>query len=727
MSGNGPLLSPQWFRVAALRPQLDAAAQVQRVVYRRQVWQVVAAADGGRHVRLNAAAWAFVGRCDGRLSMQRLWELLLADAKDDAPTQDELLQLLARLHAAKLLGFDRPPDFGPQPVTRQPVADARQRPASSLLSFRLPLGRPDVWLGRLAARTRWLFTPAALFVWLAVVAGGALAAALNAGLLAAHARTWMGTPRMLTLVWLAYPVVKALHELAHALVIKHFGARVPEWGVTLMVFTPVPYVDASAATLLAGRGQRVLVSAAGIMLELFLAALALGVGLNAEPGWLRDLALAVFFIGSVSTLLVNGNPLLRFDGYHVLTDALELPNLATRSAQHWAAWLRSRLLRAPLPPATVADRGEQAWLWAYAPAALATRWAVSLGIVGWLGGVSWPLGVAVALLLGWGLVVQPLRGGWRWLHGLALADAERLRVQRRALVAGSVALLVVAVLPLPFSTVAEGVVWLPEQALVRADTDGFIASVDATDGTAVATGQRLFTLDAPSLVAEQTALQQRITALDTERIQTMRGDPARAVALDHELARVAANLARADERIAQLGVAAASAGNAVIDHADDLPGRFVKQGALLGHVLAPGPSRVRVAIPQEQAALVQGATHSVSVRLAAADASAWPGELLGERSGERSGDRSGGAAGTVRRLPSAALGDRSGGSIVTDPKDKLLPAHGVVLADVQLAVDLGPVAGARAWVRFDHGAAPLAWQAARRLQQLFLRHFNPSQ
>lgn len=94
MSSGAPLLSPQWFRVAALRPQLDAAAQVQRVSLRGQVWQLLANGDGSRQFRLNAAAWAFVGRCDGRLTMQRLWELLLADTGDDAPTQDELLQLL---------------------------------------------------------------------------------------------------------------------------------------------------------------------------------------------------------------------------------------------------------------------------------------------------------------------------------------------------------------------------------------------------------------------------------------------------------------------------------------------------------------------------------------------------------------------------------------------------------------------------------------------------------
>ncbi len=713
------LLSPQWFRVASLRPRLDAQAQVQRVTYRGEVWHVLVRADASRSFRLNAAAYAFVARCDGKLSLQRLWDVLLAEFKDDAPTQDELLNLLGRLHAAALLAFDRTPDFGPQAVQRAQPDDTARRRGNSLLSFRIPVGHPDAWLSRLAPHFGWLFTPWMLAAWIATVLLGVIGAALNAGLLAAHVQTWMNTPRMLTLVWLAYPVVKALHELAHALALKHLGGRVPEWGISLMMFTPVPYVDASAASALARPADRLLVSAAGIMLELLLAAFALAVALNVEPGWLRDLALAVFFIGTVSTLLVNGNPLLRFDGYHVLTDALELPNLASRSAQHWRLRMRAVALRETVASSEVSSLvpapGERPWLWGYAPAALVYRWIVSLAIVAWLGSVSVLLGAGIALYLAWGLVVMPLAGAWRWLHGAALADAQRRAARRRVFAAAAVVVLAVGAVPLPFASVAQGVVWLPEQALVRAETEGFIDTIDVADGAAVRTGQRLFTLNSPALLAEQSRLQGRLTELETERFQTLRADPARAVSVEHDWARVTAELARADERVAQLGVHASADGTAAISHADDLSGRFVKQGAVLAHVLVPANRVVRVALPQEQASLVQGSTRSVSVRLADDAATARPGVLLRD------------VAGAVRKLPSAALGERSGGPIATDPKDTLVPAQGVVLADVQLAADLGPRVGARAWVRFDHGLAPLAWQLARRAQQLFLKHFNPSQ
>ena len=717
---SAPLLSPQWFRVASLRPRLDPQVQAERVSYRRQTWHVLARSDGSRSFRLNGGAYAFAARCDGQHSVQRLWELSLAEAKDAAPTQDELLTLLARLHEAGLVGFDRRPDFGQQNALATPAEPARRGPKNSLLSFRVPLGRPDGWLGQWAPRVAWLHHGSVPVLWALVVAIGLLAAVLNGPLLAAYAHTWLATPRLLLLAWLAYPVVKALHELAHALVLKHLGGAVPEWGVTLMMFTPVPYVDASAATLLARPRQRLLVSAAGIMVELFLAALALLLALNLEPGWLRDGALAVFFIGSVSTLLVNGNPLLRFDGYHMLGDVLELPNLATRSARFWLGKLRGWLLGEPsdeAAPAITPAPGEAAWLWGYAPAAFAYRVLISVSLVGWFGQTSFLLGTVLALAFGGSMHGRPLWQLARWAAGTQLADAPRQRAGRRLVLLGLAALAALAVLPMPYASVAEGVVWLPDHALVRTQTDGFVERLHVADGEQVRAGQLLVSLQAPALVAELARLDGQVTALETERFQALRTDPARAAAVESELAGVSAELAHAEARQQQLAVLANADGVVALPHAADLPGRYVKQGTVLAQVLTGEPATVRVALPQTQAALIQSGTRSVGVRLAEARDETWPATLQP------------GAAGAVMRLPSAALGDAGGGRIVTDPADTthLRTAEAIVLADVSLPGHAALRTGGRAWVRFDHGSSPLAMQAARSVQQLVLRHFNPAQ
>ena len=715
------LTSAQWFRVAALRPQLDAQARVQRVTYRRAVWHVLQRGDGARSHRLNAAAYAFVARCNGRLSLQRLWELLLHEQRDAAPTQDELLRLLARLHAAALISFDRRPDFGPQGVLHEPP-DARGgaagsgAPANTLLSFRLPFGRPDALLAALGPYARGAFTRTALGLWLAAILWMIVAAALNRVELSHHAGVWMQTPRMLLITWLCYPVVKALHELGHGLAVKHLGGQVPEWGVTVMMFMPVPYVDASASALQASARGRALVSAAGIMVELVLAAAGLALALHAQPGWLHDVGLAVFFIGTVSTLVVNGNPLLRFDGYHVLCDALELPNLAQRSAQQWLQCLRSRVLGENLAQPLHAAPGERAWLWAYAPAALLWRVLIACAVVAWLGSLSFLFGLVVAALLLWAGVLRPAWGLVQHLQRLPHHQPGTQRARRRGWALGA-ALLALAALPLPFASVVPGVVWLPDAALLRVASAGFVQEILAQPGQQVQVGQPLLRLAAPMLSAECQALEARAAALDAEGIQAQRSEPARAASLEREAAALQVQIERCLQRQEQLTLRAGMAGRLQLAQAQDLSGRYLKQGTLVGQVMDGSPSLVRVAVGQEQAALLHERTQAVSVRLAEIGAPAHAAMLLRD------------GTGAVTQLPSAALGDRGGGSVPTDPADPqgLKAQRAVVLADVLLPASLGERVGGRAWVRFDHGLAPLALQAANAMQQVFLQHFNPGQ
>ena len=135
------------------------------------------------------------------------------------------------------------------------------------------------------------------------------------------------------LLWLCFPVVKFLHELGHAMVTKAGGGEVHEMGLMLLVMMPVPYVDASAANVLRSRWQRAVIGAAGMLTELFIAALAFYAWMLLEPGLLRAVCFNVMLVAGVSTLIFNGNPLLRYDAYYILADLIELPNLAAQSAE----------------------------------------------------------------------------------------------------------------------------------------------------------------------------------------------------------------------------------------------------------------------------------------------------------------------------------------------------------------------------------------------------------
>jgi putative peptide zinc metalloprotease protein len=713
---DAPLLSPRWFRLAGLRPLLDAQVTVQRVVVRGVVWQVLTRADGAHSVRLNATAWQTIGRCDGHHTLQRLWETTLAVLRDDAPTQDELIGLLVRLHQAGLLRFDRQPDFGadlstvPSVVSPDPTV-----PRQSPLAWRIPLGRPNAWLAWLAQHTAWLFTPVALGVWLLAMAAVLLSAWPHGATLSAQGETVLATPRGLAWAWLVYPVMKVLHEAAHGLAARHWGAQVPQWGVTLLMGTPVPYVDTGAAVALPSRRQRAVVAAAGIVVELSLVALGLVVALQVQPGDWRDLALVVVAIGGLSSLLVNANPLLRFDGYHLLCDLADLPNLAPRSTAWWLHTLRTRVLRIAGDAPVVPLPGEAPWLWAYAPAALAMRWSVALGVVQWLDGVLPLLAWLAALALGWTLVGQPLRALVRWLTGWSLAPAERRRAVGAMAVCGLLVVGAGVALPLPDAALAQGVVWPPEDALVRSRTAGFVEQVLVADGQTVQADQPLLQLQAPTLQAEHNRLLGRLDALRAERFEALRQDKAQLVAVDHALQAAQAELAQAEEQLAGLTVRAQVGGRVHLADPRDLPGRWLAKGALLGHVDAGQPGRVRVVVAQAEAARVTAHRGSVAVWLIGAHTPLLHGTLLGTPSG----------AGAP--LPSAALGERHGGMVPTDPADPqgLRPAQAVLQAEVQLEQATGARIGARAWVRFEQAPTPLVRQMARALQRQWLHHREP--
>jgi len=709
------LFSSQWYRVAGLHPRLRAHVQVSRHVYRGQVWYLLQDQSSGRNHRVDEAAFHLIGRMDGRRSTDEIWHALLGQLGERTPTQDEAIELLCQLSDHELLQCEITPDVAE--LFRRRFRNARKRRLGMInpLSFRVPVFDPDALLTRLAPLGRMTFTPGMLVLWLAFVFVAILSAASHWREITAFASVHMLTPRYLLMMWICYPLVKAVHELAHGLAVKTWGGEVRETGVSVMLLLPVPYVDASAASAFPERHRRAAVGAAGIMAELFLAALGLLVWLNVEDGVVRDCAFVVMFIGSVSTVLFNGNPLLRFDGYYVLSDLLDMPNLGPR-ANAWIGHLAQRhLLRVEsAPPPTTP--GEPALLATYAVLAYAYRWVVSGLIVLWCGSYSLWLGLLAGAFIGFSMVAKPVAQLVEFLRRAPQLARTRTRAWT---VAGSLAggvLIALFVLPLPFSTTVDGVVWLPEDARIRAGTSGFVSEVLVADGQPVEAGEALLVLSDPDLQAQYAAAVARVQAIEVEYTRAMGVDTPLAHSLEQDLDAGRSEAADLQRRLESLVVVSPVAGKLVLPRPQDLPGSFVARGDVLAHVLRPEDIAVKVAVPQADAALIQGSTRDVEVSLIDHARSREPAHL------------SGGTPAATAMLPTAALGTRSGGSVPVDPADKegVRTLEPVFLIDVKLDARRLERVGARAWVRFDHGVRPIGLQWQRRLHQLFLKQFNPS-
>jgi len=709
------LFSSRWYRVAGVHPSLRAHVRVSRHVYRGQTWYLLQDAASGRHHRVDETAFHFIGRMDGARTVDEIWHSMFNSLGERSPTQDDTIEMLCQLAENGLLQCEITPDVAE--LFRRGRQRARKKRIAMLnpLAFRVPLMDPDRLLERLAPLSRYLFHPVMALVWVAVVGSALLSALSSWEAIRSFAAVHMLTPRYLMLMWLCYPFIKALHELGHGMAVKVWGGEVREAGVSLLLLVPAPFVDASAASAFPEKYRRGVVGAAGIMVELFLAALAWFVWVRVSDGAVRDIAFVVMVVGAVSTVLFNGNPLLRFDGYYILSDLIDIPNLGPRSNGYVAYLCQRYLLSAQGVSSPVTGRGETPMLFSYAVLSFGYRWLVTALIVMWAGHISFWLGILVGAAVLYSMVMQPLMKLVLYLKSAPQLARNR---SRGMAVAGGAAIVFLAMfcfVPFPFVTHAQGVVWLPEQARIRAATEGFVTEVLAKDGQEVQLGDPILVLSDPDLLAEREGVRAAIQALDIQYTREIGTNTARAKSIAEEAAAKRAELAQLDHRVESLHVNSTERGRLVMPRAQDLPGTFVAKGTVLAHVLRPEQIRIKVAVWQEDSGLIRGGARDVEVKL-----SDLPEQVL-------SGRLSGEVPAATMYLPTAALGDRAGGPIVTDPSDKegTKTLEPMFLYELLLNTKTLERVGGRAAVRFDHGSKPLAFQVQRRLQQLFLKQFNP--
>jgi putative peptide zinc metalloprotease protein len=709
------LFSTRWYRVAGVHPSLRAHVRVSRHVYRGQTWYLLQDAASGRHHRVDETAFHFIGRMDGSRTVDEIWHSMFNSLGERSPTQDDTIEMLCQLSENGLLQCEITPDVAE--LFRRGRQRARKRRVAMLnpLAFRVPLMDPDGLLERLAPLARCIFHPLAALLWVAVVGSAVLSAFSSWEAIRSFAAVHMLTPRYLMLMWLCYPIIKALHELGHGMAVKAWGGEVHEAGVSLLLLVPAPFVDASAASAFPEKYRRVVVGAAGILVELFLAALAWFVWVRVSDGAVRDIAFVVMVVGGVSTVLFNGNPLLRFDGYYIFSDLIDIPNLGPRANGYVGYLCQRYLLGAQGVASPITGRGEAPMMFTYALLSFGYRWMVTILIVIWAGHISFWLGMLIGAGVVYSMVIQPLIKAVMFLKSAPQLARNRSRGMAIAGAAAIALLVVFCFIPFPFVTQAQGVVWLPEQARIRAATEGFVTEVLAKDGQEVQVGDAIMVLSDPDLLVERNGVLAAIQALDIQYTREIGINTARAKSIAEEAAAKRAELAQLDRRVEGLHVSSTERGTLVMPRAQDLPGTFVAKGTVLAHVLRAEQIRVKVAVFQEDSGLIRGGATGVEVKLVDAPDQVMTGQLTGEV-----------PAATVY-LPTAALGDRAGGPIVTDPSDKegTKTLEPMFLYDLLLDTKTLERVGGRVSVRFDHGSKPLAFQMQRRLQQLFLKQFNP--
>jgi len=453
-----PTFSPFWHRLRATRPRLRAHVQVTRQRYRGRRWHVAHDPTSNQFYRLSPVAYDFIASLEGSRTVDEAWRLSLEKFGDKAPTQHEVIELIGQLYNSNLLSVDATPE------TEQLLRRGRDRvkkrlmqQAVSLMYFKVRLFNPDALLTAVEPIFRPFISRWGLVAWCAFVLYALVRVVgwewdrMVSGVDAVtDPSAW---PYMIA----TYIVLKLWHELGHGVICKRFGGQVPELGAMMLVLLPSPYVDASAAWAFPSKWKRMAVGAGGMFFELFAAAVCALVWLNTPHGTLiNQLAYYVMLTSSITTVLFNGNPLMRFDGYYILSDWLEIPNLSQRANTLLKNVFLKGVYRVENVRPVTQQRGEWWILLVYGVLAMVYRMVVFFGILTWLMGQLFGLGVILAAwsFAAWFLV--PTGAFIGWLAGSPQLSDKRARAVLVTLAMLTGAGLLVGAVPLPDWRRAQG-------------------------------------------------------------------------------------------------------------------------------------------------------------------------------------------------------------------------------------------------------------------------------
>jgi len=545
--------------------------------------------------------YAFLSVLDGQTTLQQAIEESSSRLGNDALTVRDAIRICHWLVQSGLAKVADSSGSNAEHLLEQIDSQSKQKVLGQLnpLFIKLPLGNPEPLIKTLRPLLGWIASPFFFVVWCAVLVTAVYQLFHHWGDLAIAAQA-ISTPWAWAWMLATMVVLKVVHELAHGLFCQRYGGRVKETGLVFILFIPIPYVDVTSCWGFSSKWKRIAVATAGMYLEIFLAACAAIAWSTTHDPVLRFHLFNVMLVGSLSTVLFNANFLMRFDGYYILADLLEIPNLYQKGQQFVNGLGRRFLLGMDATSLDVSGRkrlliqsyGLAAWVWriliCISLSILTTALFYGFGIILALAGIAMWVGVPV-----WRFVSQ-----WR---DEATNDQPNLKWVSLVTVPVLACLITAMVfLPWPFQVSAPAIVEYESPCVVRAESSGFVQRVHAIAGQSVSEGELLVELESKELSVRLRQLQlDREMSLIRSRgyhqnreVAAYQSENASRIAMEEQLEEVR-------HEIESLQLRAECDGIVMGEDLKTLPGQFVSAGTPLMKVIDESKKKIVVAVSQD--------------------------------------------------------------------------------------------------------------------------------
>ncbi len=522
---------------------------------------------------------------NGDRTLGECFETLNARGVCTSENEESYYRFVLDLHRSGLLSL--PISDDKQLYARHERSQAARRRGRwmAAMYLKIPVWNPDAFLARTAHRMAWMFTRGAFVAWLVFAMVCAVVLTSRWERVGEQLPALLAGEQLLSM-WVLLAAMKVVHEFGHGYAVRCFGGAVPEMGISLVMLTPCAYVDASSSWGFQSRTRRIIVCLAGMYFESIVAGVALLVWAFTDAGTMHALAYQAMVLASVTTVAFNLNPLMRYDGYYVLSDLLQVPNLravAIANVQRIAKRVTLGI-----------DAGGSTWspimsltLCIYAIAATLFRISTVLGICAVIALKLFFVGIAAGLLYGgsvvFGFVTKALRYLW--------FDKETAPVRMRAIVVGALLVagpLSLIAIPLPQTIRTEAILGREHEDHIAVVEPGTLVRIARAVGSTVRAGEaivELASIDAQQSLRESNA---RLHAADVEEDVARAASAADGEVASRRHAAATAEMNTAVERVNDLVLRSPRDGEIAVTLADADADRPLRAGMSVATVVSGG-------------------------------------------------------------------------------------------------------------------------------------------